>query len=44
MPPQLKLDELILATKEARNQIAGIEGAPDTEIEKAKGEVLERAG
>jgi low affinity Fe/Cu permease len=44
MALQLKLDELILATKGARNQIAGIEEAPDTEIEKAKGEVLARAG
>jgi low affinity Fe/Cu permease len=44
MALQLKLDELILATKDARNQIAGIEEAPDTEIEKAKGEVLQRAG
>jgi low affinity Fe/Cu permease len=41
---QLKLDELILATKNARNHVAGIEEAPDEEIEKAKIEVLERAG
>jgi low affinity Fe/Cu permease len=41
---QVKLDELILATKNARNQIAGIEEAPDKEIESAKAEVLERAG
>ena len=41
---QVKLDELILATKNARNQIAGIEEAPDEEIESAKAEVLERAG
>lgn len=41
---QLKLDELILATKTARNSIAGIEDASDEEIEKAKVEVLERAG
>ena len=41
---QVKLDELILATKNARNQIAGIEEAPDEEIERAKIEVLERAG
>jgi low affinity Fe/Cu permease len=40
---QLKLDELILATKSARNEIAGIEEAPDKEIEKAKVEVRERA-
>ena len=41
---QLKLDELILATRNARNHIAGIEGAPDDEIEKARVEMLERAG
>src|ERR1700753_3441941 len=41
---QLKLDELIMATKNARNQIAGIEEASDGEIEKAKSEILERAG
>jgi low affinity Fe/Cu permease len=41
---QVKLDELILATKNARNQIAGIEEAPDEEIESAKAEVLERVG
>jgi low affinity Fe/Cu permease len=41
---QLKLDELIVATKNARNHIAGIEQAPDEEIEQAKAEVLERAG
>ena len=41
---QLKLDELILATKNASNHIAGIEEASDEEIEKAKVEVLERAG
>jgi low affinity Fe/Cu permease len=41
---QLKLDELIVASKNARNQIAGIEGAPDKEIEKAKVELLDRAG
>jgi low affinity Fe/Cu permease len=39
---QLKLDELILATKDARNQIAGIEEAPDHEIERAKVEVLKQ--
>lgn len=44
MALQLKLDELMLATKSARNQIAGIEEAPDTEIEKARDEVLARAG
>ena len=41
---QLKLDELILAIRNARNHIAGIEEASDGEIEKAKIEVLERAG
>ena len=41
---QLKLDELILATKNAHNDIAGIEAAPDKVIEKTKAEVLERAG
>jgi len=40
---QVKLDELILATKNAHNAIAGIEEAPDKEIEKAKVEVLKRA-
>jgi low affinity Fe/Cu permease len=40
---QLKLDELIVATKNARNEIAGIEEEPDEQIEKAKDEVLERA-
>lgn len=32
---QLKLDELIVATKNAHNQIAGIEEATDGEIERA---------
>lgn len=41
---QVKLDELILATKNARNQIAGIEEAPDEQIERAKLEALKRAG
>src|SRR5215470_10926669 len=41
---QLKLDELIVATKDARNQIAGIEDAPEDEIERAKVEVIDRAG
>jgi|ERR1700743_2406652 low affinity Fe/Cu permease len=41
---QLKLDELIVATKRARNHIVGIEGAPDEDIEKARVDVLERAG
>src|ERR1700760_3855621 len=39
---QLKLDELILATKNARNQIAGIEDASDEEIGEAKSEVLKQ--
>jgi low affinity Fe/Cu permease len=43
MALQLKLDELILATKDARNHIAGIEEEPDEQIEKAKDEVLRRA-
>src|ERR1700743_322317 len=41
---QLKLDELILATRNARNQIAGIEEAPDEEIENARIDILKRAG
>jgi Low affinity iron permease len=41
---QLKLDDLILATKNASNHIVGIEEASDEEIKKAKFEVLERAG
>lgn len=41
---QLKLDELILATKNASNRIAGIEQASDEELEKAKVDVLDRAG
>jgi low affinity Fe/Cu permease len=40
---QVKLDELIIATKNARNEVAGIEEAPDEAIEKAKIEVLDRA-
>jgi low affinity Fe/Cu permease len=41
---QLKLDELIVAPKSARNHIVGIEGAPDEDIEKARVDVLKRAG
>jgi len=41
---QLKLDELILATKNASNHVAGIEDASDQELERAKVEVLERTG
>lgn len=33
---QLKLDELVLATRNARNEIAGIEEAPDAELERAR--------
>ena len=44
MALQLKLDELIVATKNARNHIAGIEEATDTKIEEPKAEVMERAG
>lgn len=36
--------KLILATKDARNNIAGIEEAPDQEIENAKVGVRKRAG
>lgn len=41
---QLKLDELIMATKNARNHIAGIEDASDEEIGEAKSEMQQRAG
>ena len=34
----LKLDELIVATKDARDQFAGIENAPEREMEKRKEE------
>jgi low affinity Fe/Cu permease len=40
---QLKLDELIVATSNARNEIAGIEEAPDEQIERAKLELVKRA-
>lgn len=43
MALQLKLDELIVATQNARNHIAGIEEAADHEIESAKEEVKTRA-
>jgi hypothetical protein len=39
---QLKLDELILATKAARNSVAGIEDATDEELDAAKDDVRER--
>jgi len=41
---QLKLDELIMATKNARNHIAGIEDASDEEIGRAKVEMHQRGG
>lgn len=41
---QLKLDELIVATKNARNHVAGIEEHPEETIEELRREVLERAG
>jgi low affinity Fe/Cu permease len=41
---QLKLDELIFATRNARNQLAGIEDASDEEIGKAKDEMQQRPG
>jgi low affinity Fe/Cu permease len=41
---QLKLDELIMATKNARNHIAGIEDATDEEIGEAKTEMQQRGG
>jgi low affinity Fe/Cu permease len=40
---QLKLDGLILAIRNERNDIAGIEEAPDAELERARIEVLDRA-
>jgi low affinity Fe/Cu permease len=40
---QLKLDELIIATKNARNAVAGIEEASDEVLEAAKDEMKERA-
>jgi low affinity Fe/Cu permease len=39
---QLKLDELIVATKNARNEIAGIEESPNHAIETAKKELSQR--
>jgi low affinity Fe/Cu permease len=41
---QLKLDELIMATNNARNHIAGIEDATDEELGNAKIEMQQRAG
>jgi low affinity Fe/Cu permease len=40
---QLKLDELILATRDARNSMAGIEEASDEELTEVKDEVRQRA-
>jgi low affinity Fe/Cu permease len=40
---QLKLDELILATKEARNVLAGVEELPQEELEAVKEQVAKRA-
>jgi low affinity Fe/Cu permease len=40
---QLKLDELIIATRNARNAVAGIEEAADHVLEAAKAEMKERA-
>ena len=40
---QLKLDELILATKDADNSVARIEDASDTEREAALEDIRERA-
>jgi low affinity Fe/Cu permease len=40
---QLKLDELIVATKAARNGMTGIEDASDDDLDAAKEDVRERA-
>ena len=40
---QLKLDELIVATRGAHNAIAGIEEASDEELDEAKDEVRRRS-
>ena len=40
---QLKLDELLFATKAAHNDLAGIEEAPEEQLEELKEEVRERA-
>ena len=40
---QIKLDELIVATKAARNSVAGIEDAPDEVLEVAKENSRDRA-
>jgi low affinity Fe/Cu permease len=43
MALQLKLDELIMATKGARNSIAGIEDASDEDLSDAKDDSHRRA-
>ena len=43
MALQVKLDELILATKAAPNAAAGIEDGSDEELDKAKADVRRRA-
>jgi low affinity Fe/Cu permease len=40
---QLKLDELIIATKNARNELAGIEEAADHILEAAKSTIKDRS-
>jgi low affinity Fe/Cu permease len=40
---QVKLDELIMATKGARNSMVGIEDAADEEIDEAKEDARERS-
>jgi low affinity Fe/Cu permease len=44
MALQLKLDELIMATKGARNSVAGIEDSSDEELNGAKEALRRRAG
>jgi low affinity Fe/Cu permease len=41
---QVKLDELILATRQARNEIVGIEEEPEEVLEAVKEDVRSRAG
>jgi low affinity Fe/Cu permease len=43
MALQLKLDELIRATEGARNELVGVEEAPEEEIEKRKEDVVAEA-
>lgn len=43
MALQLKLDELIVATRGARNRVAGIEEASDEELEDAKEDSRQRS-